>query len=195
MKILFLSILLSCSLLVSFAQSGNTGKHVVIKNNESNLDSLTLEKKRKAIKCLFFASAGLHNVIVDHYKDAIRIISSNPNDTTYVLYQPDSHAPDSYAEMINNTIFQSEIWKLMENRMIEQGGKDFYENIINSYNNTGLLSVIGTLPTKEQWMNRFVLPNLRAIYVNNLYWETFGPRIEKADLPLVIEALNGYVKK
>lgn len=190
MKILLLSIIISCSPMISLAQSKQ-----VKTTKDTVVDSIKLEKKQKAIKCINLSSAGLNNVIVDHYKDAIRTISATPEDTTFVVFQPDSHAPEHYIEMVYKEVFQSKIWKTMENRLIEQGGTTFYDKIMAAYDNTGIMSVVGNKPTKEQWMYRFILPNLRAIYVNQLYWETFGPRIEKDDMSLVVEALNGYVQK
>ena len=159
---------------------------------EQSSDSVAKIKSQKSIKCIMMASAGLHNVIVDHYKDAIGIFVKNPHHENVILYQPESHAPDDYIKMMEDSLFTSSIWKSMENRLMAQGEKDFYTRIMYSFDKTGALREAGLLPSKDQWMTLFIIPNLRAVYVNNMYWESEwnGPRIEEEDIPLVISSIE-----
>ncbi len=194
LQLLLLTVFLSCVLITSFAQTGIRTNKATMSSNASNVSDIDMKKAETVYLCLVNASMGLQNVIVDHYKEAIRIISATPNDSTPLVYQPDGHAPESYMEMIQKRVFQSPVWLATEKRLMIKGGKNYYDNIMKSYDNIGLICVTTGLPTKEQWMNRFILPNFRATFASNLYWG-YGNRIEEKDLPIVLMTLNAIIKQ
>lgn len=194
LQLLLLTVFLSCVLITSFAQTGIRTNKATMSSNASNVSDIDMKKTETVVRSLMAASTGLQGVISIHYKEAIRTIAATPNDTAPMLFQPEDQAPKSYVEMIEKNVFQSKAWLIGEKRLMEKGGKDFYENIMKSYDNIGLISVIGTLPTQEQWFSRFIIPNFRAQFIYYLYWG-WGDGIKESDLPIVKHTLNAIIKK
>ncbi len=166
------------------------------------------EKKSEVIKCLTMAAMGVHNVVVDHAMDAAKIIGGSPDSNEEIVYQPDSPAPDDYIAFFQKELFSKPCWRRIESRLREGYHKEVYESIKSSQQRMmpGL-----TKGNKDEFDNyfkdfaykivdRFYLPNYRAVFINNLYYHTdfkdgklseIKEYIKKEDLPLVIEALEG----
>ncbi len=193
MRKFLLALFLGC-IMTTFAQTVEVPAKAAMSRNEQKANGIDMKKAETVVRSLMAASTGLQGVISNHYKEAIRTIAATPNDTTPMLFHPEDQAPESYVKMIEKNVFQSKAWLIGEKRLMEKGGKDFYENIMKSYDNIGLVSVIGTLPTQEQWLSRFIIPNFRAQFIYYLYWG-WGDGIKESDIPIVKHTLNAIIKK
>ena len=186
------------------------GSNLSEENVAATSDSISNAKKMKVKKCLINASSGLHNVIVDHAKEASLIIGRSPKSNEEVLFQPDNPAPEEYIEFFQKKLFTHNTWNKLETRLRKAYHKEVYESMMASQKR--LFPDLAKGENKEQIIkyfdefaykivDRFYIPNYKAIFINNLYyeWEFKGGKpvrideyIKKKDLPLVIEVLEEY---
>ena len=209
-KLLYYRLLLLL-LFLCFGQvitSQNTAINRSMASKATSNDPQAEEKKSEVIKCLAMAAMGVHNVVVDHAKDAVKIIGETPESDEEIVYQPDNPAPDNYIEFFLGELFTHRSWKLIESRLREGYHKEVYESIKSSQQKIMPELTQGNEGMFEKHfknfaykiVDRFYLPNYRAIFINNLYYHTdfkdgklieIEEYIKKEDLPLVIEALEG----
>lgn len=183
---------------------------MVAQSNTANY-ALTEEKKSEIVKCLAMAEMGAHNVAIDHLMDVAKIIYETPDSEEEIVYQSDSPAPDDYIIFFKRELFSKQCWKRIESG--ESGLRQrFHDAVFNLFkaNRQKIKPIIsageeivinGSLSDfAYRIVDRFYLPNYRAVFINNMYYHTdfkdgkiikVKEYIKKEDLPLVIEALEG----
>ena len=174
-------------------------------------DARAEEKKSEVIKCLALAAMGARNVAIDHLMDAAKIIYDTPDSEEEIVYQSDNPVPDDYIIFFKKELFSKQCWKRIESGELGLRQR-FHDAVFNLFKanqqrikpniSAGEEIVIngGLSDFAYKIVDRFYLPNYRAVFINNMYYHTdfkdgkiieVKEYIKKEDLPLVIEALNG----